>query len=57
MLQNTIGAEKGEAHPEYTRLHLIADSLDAYARDEGGFSNETREAIANDAQFLRDLAR
>lgn len=38
------------------RLRRIADDLDAYARDEGGFSDETRAVIHADAEFLRSLA-
>jgi hypothetical protein len=40
---------------DVTRLQRIADDLDAYARDEGGFSAETRAAIHADADFLRSL--
>lgn len=38
------------------RLHAIADFLTAHARDEGGFSDETREEVSGDGDFLRHIA-
>lgn len=51
----------GEDYPDdraemRARLSRIADDLDAYGRDEGGFSDDTRKSIANDAEFLREVA-
>jgi hypothetical protein len=38
------------------RLSGIAADLDSYARDEGGLSEETRQEIRDDAEFLRTVA-
>ena len=47
----------GSAESAADFLERITSEREGFARDEGGFSDETREAITTDAARLRRISR